>query len=197
MPLNDNIRFRELRVIDHNGDNLGVISKDEALRIAKEASLDLFVIAEKADIPVAKILDYGKYKFQKEKEEKQSKKKKQAGVDVKEIKMRYNIDIGDYNTRLKQAKKFLEAEKKVKLNVMLRGREIQHSNLAEGLADRFLNDLMELGHTDMPIKLQGRSVIVYISPGPDKTRIKKAKEELEAQENQSEDVENSPEREDS
>ena len=106
IPLNENIRAKRLRVIDHNGDNLGEISKEEALNRAREVGLDLFVLSDKSDVPIAKITDYGKYKFEQNKREK-GQKKKQTGGDYKEIKMRYNIDIGDYNTRLNHAKKFL------------------------------------------------------------------------------------------
>lgn len=180
VPLNEAIRFDQLRVIDQNGENLGVISKDEALQRAKDAELDLFIINEKADDPIAKILDYGKYKYENQKKNKQAKKK-QTGVEVKEIKMRPNIDIGDYNTRLKHTVKFLEGGKKIKLNIQLRGREMQHSELATQLAHRFLDDLMELGHTDAPVKLQGRAVVVYIHPGPDKARIKKRDEEKDTE----------------
>lgn len=171
--LNENIRAKTLRVIDHNGDNLGEVSTSEALRIARDNELDLFVISDKADVPVAKILDYGKYKFEQNKKEK-GQKKAQSANDYKEIKMRYNIDIGDYNTRLNHSKKFLSKQKKVKLNITLRGREMQHSHLAKGLAERFLNDLMEEGHAEgVPDKMTGRSIIVYINPGPDQVRIKK------------------------
>lgn len=178
IPLNEDIRAKRLRVIDEKGENLGEISKDEALEKARSVGLDLFVVSEKAEIPIAKILDYGKYKFEQSKKEKHQKKK-QGGNDYKEIKMRYNIDIGDYNTRLGQAKKFLEKNLKVKLNITLRGREIQHSYLAKELSDRFLNDLMDMGHAEsIPDKVSGRSIIIFILPGADKARIKKRTEEL-------------------
>lgn len=173
VPLNHHIRAKRLQVIDHNGENHGEISKEEALDIARSAGLDLFVVSDNktGGAPIAKILDYGKHKFDEAKKAKQ--KKKQTTSSVKEIKMRYKIDIGDYNTRLKQSKKFLEKGHKVKLNIVLRGREIQHKNLALDLAEKFLNDLMEEGHSDTPVKMIGRSLILYISPGPDKQRIKK------------------------
>lgn len=121
IPLNEHIRAKTLRVIDHNGDNLGDISKDAALERAREVGLDLFVVSDKGDVPIAKILDYGKYKFQQSKKEKTTKKN--ASGDYKEIKMRYNIDIGDYNTRIQHSKKFLEKGKRVKLNITLRDRK--------------------------------------------------------------------------
>ncbi|MDA0771718.1 MAG: translation initiation factor IF-3 [Cyanobacteria bacterium] len=191
IPLNENIRAKRLRVIDELGENLGELSKEEALEKARAVDLDLFVVSDKTDVPIAKIADYGKYKFEQNKREK-GQKKKQTGGDSKEIKMRYNIDIGDYNTRVSHARNFLEKQKRVKLNITLRGREIQHSSLAKALADRFLEDLMEVGTADgVPDKMTGRSIIVYIIPTPDKVRIKKrdallAKKEM----GEEQDVEN-------
>lgn len=128
-------------------------------------------------------MDYGKHKFQAEKKAKQTKKKQASIGDVKEIKMSVNIDIGDYNTRLKHTISFLEKQKKVKLNITLRGREMQFKDRALGLAERFLDDLMEDGHADTPVKMIGRSIIIYIAPGPDKKRIKNRKEQEELEEN--------------
>ncbi len=188
IPLNEHIRAKVLRVIDHNGDNLGDISKDEALRRAKEVGLDLFVVSDKGDVPIAKIIDYGKYKFQQSKKEKTTKKN--TSGDYKEIKMRYNIDIGDYNTRVQHSKKFLEKGKRVKLNITLRGREIQHSHLAKELANRFLNDLAEFGAADgVPGKMTGRSIIVFILPGADKQRLKKLEEKKALEENAEDNTE--------
>lgn len=190
IPLNENIRAKRLRVIDQNGENLGEMPTFEALNRARSVDLDLFVVSEKADVPVARIVDYGKYKFEQNKKEK-GQKKKQHGGDCKELKMHYNIGIGDYNTRINQAKKFLEKALRVKLNITLRGREIQHANLAKALADRFLEDLMDFGTADgIPNKMIGKSIIIYIIPGPDKQRIKRRQEAVLAQENQ--DAKNSP-----
>jgi translation initiation factor IF-3 len=195
IPLNENIRVRRLRVIDEGGVNLGEMSREEALERARSVELDLFVVSETDTVPIAKILDYGKYKFEQSKKEK-GQKKKQTGGDSKEIKMRYNIDIGDYNTRIDHAKKFLGKNKRVKLNITLRGREIQHSGLAINLAKRFVDDLIECGTIDgAPDKMTGRSIIVYIIPGADKQKIKKKQEEAARQEKNH--VENSAELQDS
>lgn len=181
IPLNEHIRARTLRVIDQHGENLGELSKDEALAIARESGLDLYVVSDKAEKPIARILDYGKYKFEQSKKEKTVKK--QSGGDYKEIKMGYNIDVGDYNTRINHSKKFLDKGKRVKLNITLKGREMQHADRAKLLAERFLNDLMDHGTGDpVPDRMTGRSIIVYIVPGPDKARIKKRKEEEAAKE---------------
>jgi translation initiation factor IF-3 len=195
IPLNENIRVRRLRVIDEAGVNLGEMSREEALERARSVELDLFVVSETDTVPIAKILDYGKYKFELSKKEK-GQKKKQSGGESKEIKMRYNIDIGDYNTRIDHAKKFLAKSKRVKLNITLRGREIQHSSLAIVLAKRFVEDLIEYGTIDGTAdKMTGRSIIVYIVPGADKQKIKKKQEEAARQEKNN--VENSPELQDS
>lgn len=183
IPLNEHIRARVLRVIDEQGNNLGEMSKDEALKLAQEAELDLFVVSDKAEVPIARIVDYGKYKFQQSKKEKGNKKKHTN--ETKEIKMSYNIDIGDYNTRVQQSIKFLEKDKRVKLNITLRGREIQHSKLAKELAARFIDDVMEHGTADgVPDRMTGRSVIIYINPGADKAKIKKKQQEQKLLEEQ-------------
>jgi translation initiation factor IF-3 len=183
IPLNEHIRAKLLQVIDQDGNNLGKISKDEALRLAKAAELDLFVVSDKTDVPIAKILDYGKYKFEQSKKDKSTKKKQ--GSDYKEVKMGYNIAIGDYNTRLKRAKEFLDKGKKVKLNITLKGREMQHLNRAKDMARKFIDDVMDHGTGEpIPDRIAGRSIIVFILPGADKQKIKlrqeqEAKKELE------------------
>ena len=189
IPLNEHIRAKTLQVIDHNGDNLGEISKDEALRIAKSVELDLFVVSDKAGVPIAKILDYGKYKFEQSKKDKGTKKK--SGSDYKEVKMGYNIDIGDYNTRLKRAKEFLDKGKKVKLNITLKGREMQHMDRAKDMARKFIDDVMEHGTGEpIPKKIPGRSIIVFILPGADKQKIKQRNEELKRKEQEALELEN-------
>jgi translation initiation factor IF-3 len=176
IPLNEHIRARTLQVIDHQGNNLGEITKEEALRIARDAELDLFVISDKTEVPIAKILNYGKYKFEQSKKEKGVKKNQ--GSDYKEIKMGYNIDIGDYNTRLKRANEFLEKGKKVKLNITLKGREMQHIGRAKELAQNFIDDTMDYGTGEaLPDRITGRSIVVFILPGADKNKIKKRQEE--------------------
>ncbi len=177
IPLNEGIRAHTLRVIDEEGNNLGELNRDEAIKRAQEVGLDLYVIHDKAgEVPIAKILDYGKHKYEQSKKEK-SQKKNTAG-EYKEIKMHYNIGIGDYNTRIKQSKDFLAKGKNLKLNITLRGREAQHAALARKLAERFLEDLINEGHSDagVPERMQGRSIILLVHPGADKAKVKRAKE---------------------
>ena len=132
--MNERIRAKEVRLIDQNGDNQGVVPTLKALQMAYDEDLDLVLINPNQDPPVAKILDYGKYKYELEKRAKEAKKK-QHTVDVKEIKIRYKIDTHDYQVRIKSIEKFIAQGNKVKIVVMLRGREMQHSNLAFDLAN--------------------------------------------------------------
>lgn len=162
--MNERIRSKEVRLIDGNGENKGVVPTSEALRMAQEEDLDLVLINPNQEPPVAKIMNYGKYRYELEKKAKEAKKK-QHTVEVKEVKVRYKIDTHDYQVRIKSIKKFLEQGNKVKVVVMLRGREMQHSSLAFDLMNRFLTDLEE---TPMQIEkkpmLEGRNVTLYLAP---------------------------------
>lgn len=162
--MNEQIRSKEVRLIDDEGNNHGVIPTSEALSMAKNKDLDLVVISPNQEPPVAKILDYGKYKFQAEKKAKEAKKK-QHTVAVKEVKMRYKIDVHDYNVRVKNIKRFITAGNKVKVVVMLRGREIQHADLALGLMERIKSDIEDLEYTmeKKPAK-EGYNVVMILAP---------------------------------
>lgn len=162
--MNERIRSKEVRLIDQNGGNKGVVATSKALQMAYDADLDLVLINPNQEPPVAKILNYGKYKYELEKRAKEAKKK-QHTVDVKEIKIRYKIDTHDYQVRIKSIEKFIAQGNKVKIVVMLRGREMQHSNLAFDLANKFLQDM-----ENMPVviekkpQLEGRNVTLYVAP---------------------------------
>lgn len=162
--MNERIRSKEVRLIDEKGTNHGVVPTSKALAMAEEAELDLVLISPNQAPPVAKILDYGKYKYELAKKAKEAKKK-QKTVEVKEVKVRYKIDTHDYEVRIKSVRKFIAQGNKVKIVVMLRGREMQHSNLAFDLANRFLADL-----ADDPVQLEkkpqleGRNVTLYLAP---------------------------------
>lgn len=162
--MNERIRSKEVRLIDEKGTNHGVVPTSKALAMAEEAELDLVLISPNQAPPVAKILDYGKYKYELAKKAKEAKKK-QKTVEVKEVKVRYKIDTHDYEVRIKSVRKFIAQGNKVKIVVMLRGREMQHSNLAFDLANRFLTDL-----ADDPVQLEkkpqleGRNVTLYLAP---------------------------------
>ena len=161
--INERIRFPEIRVIDSDGSQLGIITPAEALRVAEEKELDLVLVSETASPPVCRIMDYGKYKFEQEKKAREAKKK-QHTADIKEVKMRYKIDEHDYNVRVNQAQRFLKAGDKVKATITFRGREIQHSNLAEELLARMAKDLEDVAEVQQAPKKEGRNMMMLLSP---------------------------------
>ena len=161
--INERIRFPEIRVIDSDGAQLGIITPTEAMTIAEERGLDLVLLSDKAEPPVCRIMDYGKYKFEQEKKAREARKK-QHTADVKEVKMRYKIEEHDYKVRINQAERFLKDGDKVKATVMFRGREIQHSDLAETLLKRMATDLQPFGEVQQAPKKEGRNMMMLISP---------------------------------
>ena len=162
--INDRIRSKEVRLIDDEGNNFGIVSTSKALKMAEDKDLDLVVVSPNQEPPVAKIMNYGKYKYEMDKKAKEAKKKQKV-VDVKEVKVRYKIDTHDYEVRIKSIKKFLAQGDKVKIVVMLRGREVQHSHLAFDLANRFLTDLEDVPKIiEKKPGLDGRNVITILAP---------------------------------
>ena len=161
--INERIKYTQLRVVDSDGKQLGVIDRLKALEIASQRELDLVLVSEKANPPVCRIMDYGKYKFEQEKKAKEARKKSHQ-TEVKEVKMRYKIDKHDYDVRIGQATKFLKSGDKVKCTVIFRGREIQHSNLAETLLLKMANDLEEQSEVQQKPKREGRNMIMFLSP---------------------------------
>ena len=161
--INERIRFPKIRVIDTDGGQLGVMTPRDALQMAEQKDLDLVLVSDKADPPVCRIMDYGKYKFEQEKKAREAKKK-QHQADVKEVKMRYKIDEHDYQVRVNQAQRFLKAGDKVKATITFRGREIQHSNLAEELLKRMAKDLEEVAEVQQNPKKEGRNMMMMLSP---------------------------------
>ncbi len=161
--INERIRFPKIRVIDTDGAQLGILTPREAIQIAEEKELDLVLVSDKADPPVCRIMDYGKFKFEQEKKAREAKKKQHTS-DVKEVKMRYKIEEHDYNVRINQAERFLKSGDKVKATIMFRGREIQHSDLAETLLMRMANDLQEIAEVQQAPKKEGRNMMMLLSP---------------------------------
>ena len=161
--INERIKYPQLRVVDSDGKQLGVIDRTKALEIASQRELDLVLVSEKANPPVCRIMDYGKYKFEQEKKAKEARKKSHQ-TEVKEVKMRYKIDKHDYDVRIGQAVRFLKSGDKVKCTVIFRGREIQHSNLAETLLLKMANDLEEQSEVQQRPKREGRNMIMFLSP---------------------------------
>lgn len=160
---NEQIRFPKIRVIDTDGEQLGIISPEEALNVAEEKGLDLVLVSEEAKPPVCRIMDYNKYKFEQQKKAREIRKK-QHTADVKEVKMRYKIDEHDYQVRINQAQRFLKSGDKVKATINFRGREIQHSHLAEELLNRMATDLAEVAEIQQAPKKEGRNMMMLLSP---------------------------------
>lgn len=161
--INERIRYPKIRVIDKDGAQLGILVPRDALRLAQEQELDLVLVSDKADPPVCRIMDYGKFKFEQEKKAREARKK-QHTADVKEVKMRYKIEEHDYNVRVNQAERFLKAGDKVKATITFRGREIQHADLAEDLLKRMAIDLQELAEIQQAPKREGRNMMMFLSP---------------------------------
>jgi translation initiation factor IF-3 len=161
--INERIRFPKIRVIDTDGAQLGIMVPRDALRMAEEKELDLVLVSDKADPPVCRIMDYGKFKFEQEKKAREARKKQHTS-DVKEVKMRYKIEDHDYQVRVNQAERFLKSGDKVKATVMFRGREIQHSDLAETLLNRLATDLQEVAEVQQAPKREGRNMMMMLSP---------------------------------
>lgn len=161
--INDRIRFPKIRLIDADGGQLGIMTPREALKLAEEKELDLVLVSDKADPPVCRIMDYGKFKFEQEKKAREAKKK-QHTADVKEVKMRYKIEEHDYQVRISHAERFLKDGDKVKATVMFRGREIQHADLAEELLNRMATDLQQVAEVQQAPKREGRNITLFLAP---------------------------------
>jgi len=161
--MNDNIRARELRVLSDSGEQLGIISRDEALQIAEDRGLDLVLVSPNANPPVAKIMDYGKHKYQQEKKKKEARKN-QKTIDVKEVKFSCKIADNDIAYKVKHAREFLEAGKHVKLRVFLRGREMANPEWGIDVLNRVWPMLEDVGNLEQPPKRDGRYVNMYVTP---------------------------------
>lgn len=163
LMINEEIRDKEVRVIGANGDQLGVMSSKEALNIAEQNGMDLVKIAPQATPPVCKIMDYGKYKFELAKREKENRKNQKI-VNTKEVQLSPSIDTNDFNTKCNHAIRFLKSGDKVKVAVRFRGREISHSEIGEALLLRFAENVKEFGNMDKAPKLEGRNMVMFLSP---------------------------------
>lgn len=160
--INEQIRDREIRVIDEEGEQLGVMPAKDALKLAKEANLDLVKIAPTANPPVCKITDFGKYRYELARKEKEAKKK-QKTTDVKEIRLSPNIDQNDLNTKANQARKFITKGDKVKVALRFRGREMAHMGMGRQILNAFFEKLEDVAVIEKPAKLEGRSMIMFLT----------------------------------
>ena len=161
--INERIKFDRVRVIREDGSQLGIITHNKALNMAKQEGLDLVLVSDKSNPPVCKIIDYGKYKFTQEKKAKEARKK-QHNVNLKEVKMRYKIEEHDYQVRINQASKFILSGDKVKATITFRGREIQHTNLAIELLNRMTSDLSKIAEVQQKPSRDGKNMIMILSP---------------------------------
>ena len=161
--LNEDIRDKELRLIGSGGDQMGIMSAEEALRIADEQGLDLVKISPQANPPVCKLMDYGKFRFEQSKREKEARKNQHV-VEIKEIRMSPGIDVGGFNVKLKNAQKFLADGDRVKVSVRFRGREMAHTDIGKKLLDKFAEQCAEVSNVDKGAKLEGRNMSMFLSP---------------------------------
>ncbi len=161
--INEEIKVKQVRLIDELGENRGVVSIKEALEAAEEVGLDLIEISPQANPPVCKILDYGKYKYEVQKRKNEAKKNQKV-VNIKELKLRPAIDTHDYEVKLKQAKKFLSQGDKVKFTMRFKGRELSANNMGKELLDKIIEDLDLFGKVDSQPKLEGKQMSMMIAP---------------------------------
>ena len=167
LQINEQIRDKEVRVIDFDGSQLGIMPSSEALEKAYARDLDLVNIAPKATPPVCKIIDYGKYRFEQAKREKEAKKNQHI-VEIKEIRLSLNIDTHDFNTKLGHAKRFLSEGNKVKVSIRFRGREMGHPEHGTAIMQKFAEACAEAANVERAAKLEGRNMFMFLAPKPTK-----------------------------
>jgi len=161
--LNDDITYEQIRLVSDSGEQLGILSPYEARKIAEERGMDLVEIAPNAEPPVCRLMDYGKYLYASAKK-KQESKKKQKQITVKEIKFRPGTDIGDYDIKVRNLTKFLDAGNKVKVTLRFRGREMAHQELGMEMLKRVEEDLKEIGIVEQMPKMEGRQMVMVLAP---------------------------------
>lgn len=163
VQINEEIRDKEVRLIGSDGEQLGIVSAQEALRIAEENNLDLVKIAANANPPVCKIMDYGKYKFEQLKKQKEAKKNQKV-VELKEIWLSMTIDVGDLNVKARQAQKFLSSGNKVKVSIKMRGRQNAHSSLGVDVMNRFFEIVGDVAVMEKRPLFEGRNILMILAP---------------------------------
>ena len=163
LNVNEKIRAREVRLINQNGENIGIVSASEALNMARDAGLDLLEISPQANPPVCKIMDYGKWKYEEHKKQVEAKKAQKV-VEIKELKIRPNIDVHDFQVKIKAAERFIEDGNKVKFTVRFKGREITNQDAGINLLDRVKAELGDRIKVDKEPMMEGRQMIMFVSP---------------------------------
>ena len=160
--INEQIRDKEIRLIGENGEQLGIMSARDAMKIAREAELDLVKIAPTAKPPVCKIIDYGKYRYELARKEKEAKKKQRI-IEIKEVRLSPNIDVNDLNTKIGSARKFIQKGNKVKVTLRFRGREMAHMQASKHILDDFAKELADIAVVDKAPKVEGRSMTMFLT----------------------------------
>ena len=163
MTINEEIKFKEVRVVGADGEAVGIMSSDAALKMAYDQGYDLVLMAPQAQPPVCRIMDYGKYRFDRDKKEKEAKKKQQT-VELKEIQLSCRIDTHDFETQARHAQRFLESGNKVRVVMRFKGREMSHVSIGQDIMNRFIESCSELGSVDKKPVLDGRIMSMVISP---------------------------------
>lgn len=167
MMVNDGIRAREVRLVDDEGNQLGVKSKSEALKMAEDADLDLVLVSPKAKPPVARIMDYGKYRFELQKKQREARKKQKI-VSVKEVRLSPTIDTNDFNTKLTNARKFLGKGDKVRVSIRFKGRAITHKEIGRDVLNKMAEATKDIATIEQHPKMEGRSMFLTLAPATDK-----------------------------
>lgn len=167
LQINEQIRDKEVRVIDSDGSQLGVMPGKKALELAEQKNLDLVKIAPQATPPVCKIIDYGKYRFEQSKREKEQRKNQRV-VEVKEVRLSLNIDTHDFETKRNHAPRFIAEGNKVKASIRFRGREMGHPELGMEIMRRFAEAMAEVANVERQPKLEGRTMLMFLAPKPAK-----------------------------
>lgn len=165
LQINEQIRDSEVRVIDAEGKQIGIMSSKEAQKLADDNGLDLIKISPNANPPVCRIADYGKYRFEQAKREKEAKKNQHV-VDVKEVRLGLNTDVGDFNTKVNHAMRFIKQGDKVKVSIRFRGREMGHPEIGLDAMKRFAEACAEFAVVEKPAKLEGRTMLMFLAPKP-------------------------------
>ena len=167
LPINEQIRVKEVQIIDNEGNKIGPISINEALDMAFEKKLDLVLVAPNAEPPVCKLMNYGKYKLKKKKKEKEAKKK-QKSFEVKEIRITPNIEDHDFSFKAKNAKKFIEDGNKVRITVKFRGRELNYVKLGEAVLNKFIEELSDVAIPEKKPVLEGKNMFIILAKKTEK-----------------------------
>ena len=167
MIVNEQIRSKEVRLIGKDGDQVGVVSRDEALRIAEQENLDLVLVSPNAKPPVARVIDYGKYRYEQQKREKEQRKK-QKTVNVKEIRLSPTIDDHDFETKMRQGRGFVEKGDKVKVSIRFRGRAITHKDIGREVLERFAEGMKDVAQVESKTQMEGRNMFMMLAPKTEK-----------------------------